>query len=290
MRSRVGRRFSLDGVPGRPCHTQATAGERVAFEKYSYNGTNALADYDMNNNATARYAMNGVDGLLYVQRGMKKYFYHTNHLGSVVAITDEDGDVVNRYLYTDSWGNFKLSCPSVNKGKPCIPNRYIYTGREWDADLDLYYYRARFYDPDTKRFTQEDPVFESTNRYMYVDNNPMVNTDPSGATGQSPVVGAAGGLILVYMLFSIFKYFNNGLKKSDPNTKRERQDVVVDSKITDEEFVDMQKADVDYAEGAVDFTKAAATANGGYADGIVGLLCEIGISMFCNPDPPCGEE
>jgi len=109
-------------------------GERVAFEKYSYNGANALADYDMNNNATARYAMNGVDGLLYVQRGMKKYFYHTNHLGSVVAITDEDGDVVNRYLYTDSWGNFRLSCPSVNKGKPCIPNRYIYTGREWDAD------------------------------------------------------------------------------------------------------------------------------------------------------------
>jgi len=46
--------------------------------------------------------MDGVDGLLYVQRGVKKYFYHTNHLGSVVAITDEDGDVVNRYHYTDS--------------------------------------------------------------------------------------------------------------------------------------------------------------------------------------------
>ncbi len=88
--------------------------------------------------------------------------------------------MVNRYLYTDSWGNFKLSCPSVNKGKPCIPNRYIYTGREWDADLDLYFYRARWYDPDTKRFTQEDPVFVSTNRYMYVGNRPIKYSDPFG--------------------------------------------------------------------------------------------------------------
>jgi len=159
-------------------------GARVAFEKYSYNGANVLTDFDANNNATARYAMNGVDGLLYVQRGMKKYFYHTNHLGSVVAITDEDGDVVNRYLYTDSWGNFKLSCPSVNKGKPCIPNRYTFTAREWDADLDLYFYRARWYDPDTKRFTQEDPVFESTNKYMYVDNDPTAFVDSFGYSGE----------------------------------------------------------------------------------------------------------
>jgi RHS repeat-associated protein len=181
-----------------------------------------------------------------------------------------------------------LSCPSANKGKPCIPNRYAFTGREWDADIALYYYRARWYDPETKRFTQEDLVFESTNKYKYVDNNPLSSTDPSGATGQSPVVGAAGGLILLYLVFTVFKYFGSGLEKSDPNTRHERKDVVHDSNINEDEFEDMQKADVDLAEGAVDLTKAAATANGGYADGIVGFLCDIGITAFC-PVPPCGE-
>ena len=191
-----------------------------------------------------------------------------------MAITDEDGDVVNRYLYTDSWGNFKLSCPSVNKGKPCIPNRYVYTGREWDADLDLYYYRARWYDPDTKRFTQEDPVFESTNRYMYVDNNPMVNTDP---TGENPVVGFIGGIIILFMIFTGTRSFLKGLERIDPNTYKDRIDPNNAIK-NDESYIDAAKARVDNAKGAADITEAGATANGGYADGIVGLLCEIGIS------------
>ena len=68
----------------------------------------------------------------------------------------------------------------MNKGKPCIPNRYAYTGREWDPDLDLYFYRARWYDPDTKRFTQEDEVFSSHSQYMYVSNNTLIYIDPFG--------------------------------------------------------------------------------------------------------------
>jgi len=173
----------------------------------------------------------------------------------------------------------------VNKGKPCIPNRYIYTAREWDDDIALYHYRARWYDPDTKRFTQEDPVFESTNKYMYVDNNPMVNTDP---TGENPAVGAIGGILLIFLIFQGVKFFNSALEKNDPNTYRDRIDANNAIK-NDESYIDAAKARVDNAEAAVDFTKAAATANGGYPDAVVGLLCAIGISAFCNPDPPCEE-
>jgi len=37
-------------------------------------------------------------------------------------------------------------------------NRYMYTGREWDEDLGLYYFRARMYDPYSGRFCSRDPT------------------------------------------------------------------------------------------------------------------------------------
>jgi len=90
------------------------------------------------------------------------------------------GDVVNRYEYTGSWGDFELTCPSQGKGKPCIPNRYTFTAREWDPDALLYYYRARWYDREIKRFTGEDKFFSEGDRYNYSINNPLKYVDPSG--------------------------------------------------------------------------------------------------------------
>ncbi|MCF6245634.1 MAG: RHS repeat-associated core domain-containing protein [Sulfurovum sp.] len=61
-------------------------------------------------------------------------------------------------------------------------NPYGYTGREMDAD-DLYYYRARYYDPNTQRFLSLDPIgFEAGdfNFYRYVGNDPVNYVDPSG--------------------------------------------------------------------------------------------------------------
>ena len=60
--------------------------------------------------------------------------------------------------------------------------RYGYTGREWDADSNLYYYRNRWYDPLVGRFISEDPItFEGgINLYAYVGNNPIDFVDPTG--------------------------------------------------------------------------------------------------------------
>jgi len=66
---------------------------------------------------------------LAVTRGGKTYYYHRDPQNSVVMITDEAGDVVNRYRY-ESFGGLALTCPSLDIGKPCIENRYTYTGRE----------------------------------------------------------------------------------------------------------------------------------------------------------------
>jgi RHS repeat-associated protein len=58
----------------------------------------------------------------------------------------------------------------------------LYTGREYDAELKLYYNRARYYSPDLGRFISRDPIdiTDDVNLYGYVGNNGVNYTDPSG--------------------------------------------------------------------------------------------------------------
>ncbi len=64
---------------------------------------------------------------------------------------------------------------------------FTFTGREWDEDAGLYYYRARYYDASTGRFLQQDPhpgyseqPNSVINKYSYANNTPIITTDPSG--------------------------------------------------------------------------------------------------------------
>ena len=109
-------------------------------------------------------------------------------------ITDAAGAVVNSYDY-DGYGNRQNVVEAD-------ANPYAFTGREYDSESGLYYYRARYYDPVTGRFLQEDPIGfagRDLNLYRYVFNNPVNLVDPFGLqtqTAEELVVPAAiiGGL------------------------------------------------------------------------------------------------
>ena len=100
------------------------------------------------------------------------YHYASDEQGSTVFITD-DNKVCNKYDY-DAWGN-------LTTFEEIIPNRYLYTGQQFDQITQQYYLRARYYNPVIARFTKEDIYRgDGLNLYTYCDNNPVIYYDPSG--------------------------------------------------------------------------------------------------------------
>jgi len=61
-------------------------------------------------------------------------------------------------------------------------NPYMFTGRRYDEETGLYYYRARYYKPEIGRFLNPDPIgyYAGLNLYTYCGNNPLNWIDPWG--------------------------------------------------------------------------------------------------------------
>ncbi len=99
-------------------------------------------------------------------------YFLQDHLGSTTALTNSQGVAVSQINY-DSFGN-----PSAGANL----TRYTYTGREFDSDTGLYYYRARWYDPKVGRFISEDPIglVGGINQFAYVKSGPIGSRDPEG--------------------------------------------------------------------------------------------------------------
>jgi RHS repeat-associated protein len=101
-------------------------------------------------------------------------FYEADGLGTVTSLSNTSGAPAQTYRF-DSFGKQTASNGSLT-------NPFQYTGREFDPETSLYYYRARYYDPSSGRFLSEDQVGndEGVNLYGYVNDSPINSTDPTG--------------------------------------------------------------------------------------------------------------
>ncbi len=141
---------------------------------YIYDGKNIVLEFDGGGSLLARYSHGlDVDEPLVMERGGMAYFYHRDALGSVTELTDSTGTVAQAYVY-DAYGGIQATS--------LLENPFTFTGREFDTESGLYYYRARYYDPAAGRFVNEDPIGleGGINVYAYVGNNPVNFTDPDG--------------------------------------------------------------------------------------------------------------
>jgi RHS repeat-associated protein len=81
---------------------------------------------------------------------------------------------------------------------------YAFTGREWEPEAGLHYYRARYYDPRIGRFISEDPIGlrAGVNLYAYVLGNPVTAVDPFGLDAET------SSPFLVFSPFSVTRVTN----------------------------------------------------------------------------------
>lgn len=75
--------------------------------------------------------------------------------------------------------------------------RYRYTGQEWDAEVGLYNFRHRLYDPTIQRFCAPDPKHQYFSPYIYVGDHPLLLTDPTGDWGIGNIVGIVGASVQI---------------------------------------------------------------------------------------------
>lgn len=117
-------------------------------------------------------------------------YTHTDLQGSVVAMSNEAGEVTQRRDY-EPYG-----LPSS-----AIDREPGYTGHVHDADSGLVYMQQRYYDAETGRFLSVDPVYVSSsnganfNRYWYANNNPYKYVDPDGEFAKLAAGFLAGAVV-----------------------------------------------------------------------------------------------
>ncbi|WP_341278990.1 polymorphic toxin-type HINT domain-containing protein [Paenibacillus sp. FSL H8-0537] len=185
---------------GDDLRTQKTV--RSSADGYSEQVTNYLYDRqyviletDKADAVSVRY-VKGINYIARIDQADKLSYFLFNGHGDVVQTVDEQGTIENQYDY-DVFGSPTLTIELYE-------STIRYSGEFYDAEVGLYYLRARYYDPYVGRFISEDtykgranePL--SLNRYTYVLNNPLIYWDPTGqyvATDATLNVVAQGQII-----------------------------------------------------------------------------------------------
>lgn len=125
----------------------------------------------------------GTDLLGYTSSLGETVYYRTNVHGDVKELVNVFGESLERYDYNAYGAEDEDYNPFRRMfGKKSVHNPFRYTGEYTDSETGLVYLRNRMYDPETGRFTTEDPAKSGVNWYAYCEGNPITKVDPWGLT------------------------------------------------------------------------------------------------------------
>jgi RHS repeat-associated protein len=168
---RIAKTVDLDGAGTAPATTTRFVYDRnnVAME---FTGTATVP-------STRYFHGTNVDQVLAQESTNTTTWLLSDQIGTTRDLVNNSGTLLNHFTY-DSFGTQTGSTLGAT-----VDTRYKFTGREFDSETGDYFYRARYYDPETRRFLSEDPIGFSSgdvNLYRYVENAPILRTDPTGTT------------------------------------------------------------------------------------------------------------
>jgi RHS repeat-associated protein len=116
---------------------------------YRYDKDNLTLEMSGQDSVTADYTFGlGIDNPLTMRRSGQNYFYIKDGLRSVMALTDDAGNVRHEYKYA-VYGKI------VDESGDTVENPFTYTSRERDGETGNYYYRARYFNNVAGRFLNE---------------------------------------------------------------------------------------------------------------------------------------
>ena len=142
---------------------------------YSHDRLDVVAEYNGSDQLQRTYVTPGLDQNLSMTASGSTYYYAADGLGSIRNLLDSSQVAQNTYDY-QAFGSI-YGTPTENLAQPAR-----FTGRTWDAESALHYYRARTYASSIGRFDSRDPLWpvSDSNIFRYAKNNPVSIVDPLG--------------------------------------------------------------------------------------------------------------
>ena len=144
-------------------------------------------------------------------RFIKLEYYHCDHLGTPIALSDLKGNIIWRAEY-DPWGNILEEYNPDN-----IEQLIRFQGQQYDAESGLHYNRHRYYDPYVGAYITQDPIglLGGVNPYGYAYRNPVSLTDPLGLFALLFAAGAGlailGGYAILKNMYGFGKDIEEGM-------------------------------------------------------------------------------